>query len=91
VDEAADPGGRPRFGGAAGCTGSAPVCGLRRSTETASSMSPTCSRKTFSPRSRTALGPAYSGAASAAGSPEWAGGSGLVGTWRVGPPNSASL
>jgi hypothetical protein len=30
VDEAADPGGRPRFGGAAGCTGSAPVCGLRR-------------------------------------------------------------
>ena len=54
VDEAADPGGRPRLGGAAGCTGSAPVCGLRRSTETTSSLSPTCSRNTFSPRSRTA-------------------------------------
>ncbi len=54
VDEAADPGGRPRFVGADGCTGSAPVCGLRRSTEIASSLSPTCSRNTFSPRSRTA-------------------------------------
>jgi hypothetical protein len=53
VDEAADPGGRPRFGWAAGCTGSAPVSGLRRSTETASSLSPTCSRNTFSPLSTT--------------------------------------
>ncbi len=54
VDETADPGGRPRLSGAAGCTGSAHVCGVRRSTDTASSLSPTCSRKTFSPRSRTA-------------------------------------
>ncbi len=94
--EAADPGGRPRFGGAAGCTGSAPMCGFRRSTDTISSLSPTCSRNTFSPRSSTTYGPAYSGAngswlpplltytlvhaASTDGSLEWAGGRGLVGT-----------